>query len=118
MELTRAQDLKNAAPCPHCRGLVIIKETPKISATGIKILTALSKRERQVLGLLLGGLSNRSIQQELKPIGLETVKRHVASIFDKCGMSSRLEVVVLVTGNGITEADCTPDGRERWQESL
>jgi DNA-binding CsgD family transcriptional regulator/tetratricopeptide (TPR) repeat protein len=48
----------------------------------------LSDRELQVLRLLAGGRTNRSIAEELF-ISEKTVARHVSNIFDKVGVSSR-----------------------------
>jgi DNA-binding NarL/FixJ family response regulator len=52
----------------------------------------LTAREREVLGMLSQGLSNRQIARALQ-ISEHTVKFHVASIFAKLGASSRTEAV-------------------------
>jgi LuxR family maltose regulon positive regulatory protein len=52
----------------------------------------LSKREREVLQLLVQGLSNQQIAQELV-ITLDTVKRHVRHIFSKLGVRNRLQAL-------------------------
>jgi DNA-binding NarL/FixJ family response regulator len=49
---------------------------------------ALSARERQVLGLVAAGRTNRQIASQLG-ISEHTVARHVSSIFNKTGVSSR-----------------------------
>jgi DNA-binding CsgD family transcriptional regulator len=51
-------------------------------------ITALSKRELEVLPLLASGKTNRQIAAELG-ISEHTVARHVSNIFDKLGVSSR-----------------------------
>ena len=53
----------------------------------------LSKREEEVLHLLAEGLSNRSIAATLK-LSEHTVKNHIFRIFDKLGVSSRMEAVL------------------------
>ncbi len=58
-------------------------------------LGLLSDRERQVLNLLVEGYSNPQIAQELV-ISLNTVKRHLKSIFAKLGVRSRAAAVALV----------------------
>ena len=50
----------------------------------------LSERELQVLQLLVEGLSNQEIAQELI-IAYDTVKRHVSHIFSKLGVHNRLQ---------------------------
>jgi two-component system, NarL family, response regulator LiaR len=56
-------------------------------------LDALSPREREVLGLLARGHSNRQIARELK-IGDETVKTHVSSVLAKLGVQDRTQAAV------------------------
>lgn len=54
-------------------------------------LDKLSKRERSVVGLVLQGLKNREIADELG-IGEGTIKVHLHNIFEKMGVSSRMEL--------------------------
>lgn len=53
---------------------------------------ALSARERQVLGLVVNGASNREIAQELV-ISLSTVKAHTNTIYAKLGVTSRSQAI-------------------------
>jgi DNA-binding NarL/FixJ family response regulator len=54
----------------------------------------LTVREREVLGLLGQGLSNKMIARNLR-ISEHTVKFHVSSIYAKLGAASRTEAVGL-----------------------
>ncbi len=54
----------------------------------------LTERERELLGLLVHGLSNPDIAQHLT-ISLSTVKFHISSILAKLGASSRTEAVAM-----------------------
>jgi NarL family two-component system response regulator LiaR len=54
----------------------------------------LSEREKEVLGLLMEGLSNAEIAERLV-VTVATVKFHVRSILSKLGVSSRTEAVAL-----------------------
>jgi DNA-binding NarL/FixJ family response regulator len=54
----------------------------------------LTTREREVLGLLGRGLSNKMIARDLR-ISEHTVKFHVSSIYAKLGAASRTEAVGL-----------------------
>jgi DNA-binding NarL/FixJ family response regulator len=56
---------------------------------------ALSYRERQILTLLVTGLTNRQIAAELY-LAESTVKTHLTSIFGKLGVGSRSEAAALV----------------------
>lgn len=54
----------------------------------------LTAREREVLALMVEGLSNADIAERLM-ISLATVKFHVSSVLSKMGVSSRTEAVSL-----------------------
>lgn len=53
----------------------------------------LTARELEVVGLVAEGLPNRDIAKKLE-ITEETVKRHLTNIFDKVGMSNRVELAL------------------------
>ena len=54
--------------------------------------TPLSERERQILRLLAGGLSNDDIAANLF-LSTNTVKTHLKRIYEKMGVNSRLKAV-------------------------
>ena len=53
----------------------------------------LTPREREVVGCIVEGCSNRDIAKQFT-ISEETVKRHLSNIFDKTGVSTRLELAL------------------------
>src|SRR5262249_17490765 len=61
-----------------------------INASGLKLLTP---REEQVVALVADGLSNREIAHELS-LTEHTVKKYLFRIFEKLGISSRVELVL------------------------
>ncbi len=61
---------------------------------------ALTEREREVLGLLAQGKSNKEIATALV-ITERTVKFHVSSLMSKLGANNRTEVVTLAARRGI-----------------
>jgi DNA-binding NarL/FixJ family response regulator len=53
----------------------------------------LTPREMDVVGCIVEGCSNRDIAKQFS-ISEETVKRHLSNIFDKTGVSTRLELAL------------------------
>jgi len=54
---------------------------------------ALTRREKAVIGCLMQGFPNREIARSLS-MAEQTVKNHLRSVFDKLGVSDRLELVL------------------------
>jgi two-component system, NarL family, nitrate/nitrite response regulator NarL len=58
----------------------------------------LTNRETEVIGLVTEGCSNKDVALRLG-ITEDTVKRHLTNIFDKVGMSTRLELALFALRN-------------------
>ncbi len=63
----------------------------------------LTDRELQLVALISAGGSNKEIAETLG-ITEATVKRHLANVFDKTGVSTRLELAVFAMNHGLTGA--------------
>lgn len=66
------------------------------------ILTRLTPREREVLGLLVAGNGNRAIADELV-ISPETAKGHIYSVMRKVGAATRVEAAAIAVRYGLVE---------------
>ncbi len=73
--------------------------TPDITSTPAPELTSLTERERQVLGLVAGGLSNDAIAEQLR-ISPSTAKTHVNRIMAKLDVRARAQLVVIAYQTG------------------
>jgi len=80
-------------------------------APGAKPRLSLTPREREVLGLVVAGHTNREIATTCS-VSEETVKHHLTRMFDKVGASNRLELAMKATKSGLTfGTDSTGDLR-------
>jgi DNA-binding NarL/FixJ family response regulator len=86
-------------------------------------LALLSQREHQVVRCVAEGLSNRQIADRLK-LSEHTIKNYIFRIFEKLGMSSRVELIVYAMKkfslsendncNGRKNLDCDHAALARW----
>ena len=67
---------------------------PSIRAVDANGLELLSARERQVVQLLAEGMTNRAIGERMQ-LSPHTIKNYVLRIFDKLGVSNRVELLKL-----------------------
>ena len=77
----------------------MISEVPSMRVLNISGARLLTPREEQVVGLVAEGLGNRLIAGELK-LSEHTVKKYLFRIFEKLGISSRVELVLYALNNG------------------
>jgi two-component system NarL family response regulator len=64
----------------------------------------MTRREADVMGLLMKGFSNKLIARELG-IAVGTAKAHVKAILAKLGVTTRLQAVALATRRGLVADD-------------
>jgi len=62
----------------------------------------LTPRELDVVGAIVEGCSNRDIAKQFN-LSEETVKRHLSNIFDKTGVSTRLELALFAIARHLLE---------------
>ena len=71
----------------------------------------LTPRELEIIGVILGGYSNADIAAKFS-ISEKTVKHHLTNIFDKLGVSNRLELALFALHHELqlaVPASATPD---------
>jgi DNA-binding NarL/FixJ family response regulator len=101
-----SQPMEELRKCIHCvqqgqiwantremsLAIEALANAPTIRAVNAAGLNLLSKRQLEVVHLLVQGLNNTEIARQLQ-LSKHTVKNHVFHIFDKLGVSSRIELV-------------------------
>jgi two-component system, NarL family, nitrate/nitrite response regulator NarL len=68
--------------------------TPKVKAVDRKGINLLTKREEEVVNCLAEGMTNREIAQTIG-LSQHTVKNYLFRIFDKLGVSNRIELLFM-----------------------
>ena len=81
--------------------LAALADPPQAQKLESRILSLLSKREREVVEYLVQGFTNREIADTLG-ISQHTVKNYLFKIFEKVGMSNRVELVFNLLSNGVS----------------
>jgi DNA-binding NarL/FixJ family response regulator len=83
--------------------LEVLSQAPSVRVVNSLGLQILTRREEQVVALVAESLSNRDIARELT-ISEHTVKKYVFRIFEKLGISSRVELALYA----VNYRDLTP----------
>ncbi len=77
----------------------LISGVPSLRVLNSRGRQMLTPREEQVVALVAEGLSNRDTARELS-LSEHTVKKYLFRIFDKLGISSRVELVLYAVNHG------------------
>ncbi|MCU1299748.1 MAG: DNA-binding response regulator, LuxR family [Candidatus Sulfotelmatobacter sp.] len=77
----------------------LVSEVPSLRVLNSRGREMLTPREEQVVALVAEGLSNRDTARELN-LSQHTVKKYLFRIFDKLGISSRVELVLYAVNHG------------------
>ena len=79
--------------------LDLVSEVPSLRVLNSRGHQLLTPREEQVVALVAEGLSNRDTARELN-LSEHTIKKYLFRIFDKLGISSRVELVLYAVNHG------------------
>jgi DNA-binding NarL/FixJ family response regulator len=88
-----------------------LTSTRVVNTNGMRLLT---KREEEVVHLVAEGLQNREIAKALK-LSEHTIKNYLFHIFEKLGVSSRVELVLYAVSSAksVQTAEVQSDKQER-----
>ncbi len=78
--------------------------TPSQSASGDRRDFGLTSREKQIIALVGAGYTNKDLAKDLG-ISENTAKHHMTNIFDKLGISNRLELLLFATEHRLINED-------------
>jgi DNA-binding NarL/FixJ family response regulator len=77
----------------------LISEVPSLRVLNSVGASLLTPREQQVVALVAEGLSNRQVARELN-LSEHTIKKYLFRVFEKLGVSTRVELVLYAVNNG------------------
>jgi DNA-binding NarL/FixJ family response regulator len=77
----------------------VVSQVPSLHMVNSRGIRLLTPREEQVVALVADGLSNREVAHELR-LSEHTIKKYLFRIFDKLGISSRVELVLYALSHG------------------
>jgi DNA-binding NarL/FixJ family response regulator len=77
----------------------LVSEVPSLRVLNSRGTSLLTPREEQVVALVAEGLSNREVARELN-LSEHTIKKYLFRIFEKLGVSTRVELVLYAVNNG------------------
>ena len=77
----------------------VLTQVPSLRVVNFRGNRLLTPREEQVVALVADGLCNRDVARELN-LSQHTVKKYMFRIFDKLGISSRVELVLYAVNHG------------------
>jgi two-component system, NarL family, nitrate/nitrite response regulator NarL len=79
-----------------------LANTPTVRAVNANGMNLLSERESQVVRYLAEGLTNREIAERMK-LSQHTIKNYLFRVFDKLGVSSRVELLFMTLSQASSE---------------
>jgi len=77
----------------------LISEVPSLRVLNSGGSSLLTPREEQVVALVAEGMGNREIARELN-LSEHTIKKYLYRVFEKLGISTRVELVLYAVNNG------------------
>jgi DNA-binding NarL/FixJ family response regulator len=77
----------------------LISEAPSLRVLNSRGNSLLTPREEQVVALVAEGMANREIARELN-LSEHTIKTYLYRVFEKLGISSRVELVLYAVNHG------------------
>jgi len=117
LSVTRAVDRGETLIPPGMLGDLVGRWTQRHREQyeAVWLLSKLTKREREVLALLIEGAGTEAIARSLV-ISPQTARTHVQNILSKLGVHSRLEAAALFNDTGVL--DGLRHGSPTWAHSL
>lgn len=79
----------------------ILKEDARTAPFAVTKMSTLTAREREILGLVVQGLTNKQIGEVLS-LSPATVRAHIEHVIEKLGVSNRTQAAVWAVRAGVT----------------
>jgi len=89
-----------------------LTRAPAVRAVDARGMSLLTKRELEVVECVAGGLANHEIAQRLR-LSKHTVKNYLFHVFDKLGVSNRVELLFLTLGRAAQQEEMGRTGNKQ-----
>jgi DNA-binding NarL/FixJ family response regulator len=93
------------------RPQMTIADAPEYDMVGARVLHRLTPKEIRIVALLVQGCKNREIASRLKTTE-QVIKNYLRSIFDKTGVSDRLELALFIIHHAVLAQAAEEVGNE------
>ncbi|HYM74960.1 MAG TPA: response regulator transcription factor [Candidatus Dormibacteraeota bacterium] len=93
-----------------------LADSPTVRAVNAEGMSLLSERELQVVRCLSEGLTNREIAERME-LSQHTIKNYLFRVFDKLGVSSRVELLFMTLSQGSAEQGSLPRASKEDSDS-
>jgi DNA-binding NarL/FixJ family response regulator len=80
-----------------------LRQSPRVVHQTIPKSFGLTPREAQIVGAVVAGYPNKEIAKQFS-ISEDTVKHHLSNVFDKLGVSNRLELALFAINHHLVNA--------------
>lgn len=73
---------------------------------GQEFLAKLTQRQREIVPLVAGGLTNHQIAERIGIGGEQVIKNYLRLVYAKAGVATRIELMVFCFYHGIVQCPC------------
>jgi DNA-binding NarL/FixJ family response regulator len=90
---------------------IVVTESPEEDMVGTRVRDRLTPKEMRIVALIVQGCKNREIASRLKTTE-QVIKNYLRSVYDKTGVSDRLELALFTIHHRVLAQTATDVGNK------